>query len=78
MQPSATRKLCTIAIVTIAVAIGLSRVYLGVHYISDVIAGQFEGLAIAMRRTSERGHKGYQESKNSSSAPLYTGLKQNI
>jgi|GEM_PF-788510 Membrane-associated phospholipid phosphatase len=48
MQPSATRKLCTIAIVTIAVAIGLSRVYLGVHYISDVIAGQFEGLAIAM------------------------------
>ena len=48
MAPCATRKLFCITVTILSFVIGLTRVYLGVHYLTDVIAGQLEGLAIAM------------------------------
>ncbi len=37
-----------IAAMILAVGIGLSRIYIGVHYPSDVLAGMVSGLMIAM------------------------------
>jgi membrane-associated phospholipid phosphatase len=39
------RLLAVVAAVALVVAIGFSRVYLGVHYVSDVLAGYSAGLA---------------------------------
>lgn len=40
-----TRIVCTVVLVTIALLIGLSRLYLGVHYLTDVVAGYVAGVA---------------------------------
>jgi undecaprenyl-diphosphatase len=43
-----TRTYCIVVSLLLAVLIGLSRVYLGVHYPTDVLAGWFAGLAWAL------------------------------
>ena len=40
-----TRVVCAAFLVVIALLIGLSRLYLGVHYLTDVVAGYVAGLA---------------------------------
>ncbi|MEE3362946.1 MAG: phosphatase PAP2 family protein [Anaerovoracaceae bacterium] len=42
------RKSTSALLVTVAVMIGVSRAYLGMHYVTDVVGGQLLGLAIAM------------------------------
>ncbi|MGE3908873.1 MAG: phosphatase PAP2 family protein [Chloroflexota bacterium] len=39
------RAVCTAILVLVAVLIGLSRLYLGVHYLTDVVAGYVAGIA---------------------------------
>jgi undecaprenyl-diphosphatase len=45
MRPGSARLALTIALIALPFATGLSRVYLGVHYFSDVLAGWFLGTA---------------------------------
>jgi undecaprenyl-diphosphatase len=40
-----TRVICAALLVLIALLIGLSRLYLGVHYLTDVVAGYIAGIA---------------------------------
>lgn len=42
------RKSISALLITVAIMIGMSRAYLGMHYMCDVIGGQLLGLAIAM------------------------------
>ena len=57
------RKAANVLTVIIAVCIGLSRIYLGVHYPSDVLAGWALGIAVMMvvieiaDRLRSRSHK---------------------
>jgi membrane-associated phospholipid phosphatase len=44
-QPAGLRRAGTCAMLLMALGIGLSRVYLGVHYLSDVLGGYLLGLA---------------------------------
>jgi undecaprenyl-diphosphatase len=43
--PAAVKWLATFVVVVLIVCIGLSRIYLRVHYVSDVLAGFSMGLA---------------------------------
>lgn len=47
-QSSARRKLWYAAAAVIVLSIGFSRIYLGVHYLTDVVAGYALGLAILL------------------------------
>jgi undecaprenyl-diphosphatase len=39
------RIVCTVVLIAVALLIGLSRLYLGVHYLTDVVAGYIAGFA---------------------------------
>jgi len=45
LLPGRWRIICAALLVTIAFLIGLSRLYLGVHYLTDVVAGYIAGFA---------------------------------
>lgn len=45
LLPGRWRIICAALLVTVALLIGLSRLYLGVHYLTDVVAGYVAGFA---------------------------------
>jgi undecaprenyl-diphosphatase len=45
LLPGRWRIVCAVGLVLIAFLIGLSRLYLGVHYLTDVVAGYIAGFA---------------------------------
>jgi membrane-associated phospholipid phosphatase len=47
-RPSATRVVVALAFTTLAVLLGLSRVYLGYHWLADVVGGLILGASLAL------------------------------